>query len=269
MIVSELYRYPLKGGQGDALCSSTILGTGFLDDRRWLLVDAKGRFISQREHAKLALIRTVVGDQLVFQCADQELTLERGNSASEVRPVTVWGDRVEAWDLGDKAAEFFSRILGKDLRLCEAKPQGERQVDPSLTESQTVEYLFADSFPYLIISQESLDLLNEKLQGRGHAKIDMNRFRPNIVIKGWQAHAEDKIQTIRIAGKVHLRLAKPCIRCNVTTIDQKTGIAGVEPLATLAQYRKLGTSKIFFGMNAWVLKGAGATIQLGDTVEVI
>lgn len=268
MIIQELYRYPLKGGQGEALSQSHVWGTGFPDDRRWVLVDAQGRFLSQREHAVMALIQTQVQDQLHFQYQDQSLTLPRATGREISRPVTVWSDTVDAWDLGDTAAAFFSDILHKDVRLCEARPRNERHVDPKYTEDRTVDYLFADAFPYLVISQESLDLLNSKLAEGGEKPVTMDRFRPNIVIQGWEPHAEDQVQTLNIGGRVKLRLTKLCSRCNVTTIDQMTLETGAEPLKTLARYRKLGTSKIYFGMNAWVLSGAGAMIQRGDTVTV-
>lgn len=264
MIISELYRYPLKGGQAESLSSVTVLGTGFPEDRRWLLVDAKGRFVSQRECGAMARVRAVVPHAAEFSFRDQVLQIN-ANAPRTERLVTVWKDTLPAWDLGDEAAAFFSRVLQRDLRLCVAKD--ERQAEAAYTESQDVGYYFADAFPYLIISQESLDLLNEKLQAQGKPPVPVDRFRPNIVIKGWSAHAEDAVQTLRI-GAVRLRLTKLCSRCNVTTIDQKTGDAGTEPLATLASYRKLGTSKIFFGMNAWVLSGAGQRIALGDAVTI-
>ncbi len=268
MIIAELYRYPLKGGQGEALPQSPVLGTGFPDDRRWVLVDAQGRFLSQREHAAMALIQTQVEEALSFHFQGQTLQLPRASGREISRPVTVWSDTVDAWDLGDEAAAFFSRIMQQEVRLCEARPQNERHVDAKYTDTHAVDYLFADAFPYLVISQESLDLLNEKLQAAGETSVGMDRFRPNIVIQGWEPHAEDQVQTLNIGGRVRLRLSKLCSRCNVTTIDQKTGEAGSEPLRTLARYRKLGTSKIYFGMNAWVLSGAGAIIQRGDTVTV-
>jgi uncharacterized protein len=268
MIVAELYRYPLKGGKGEALSGMPVLDTGFSDDRRWLLVDALGRFITQREYAKMALIQTRVDDRLLFRYGDQVLTLDRARPDQPTRTVTVWADTLQAWDLGDEAAAFFSGIMRQEVRLCEAIPQNARHVDTKYTDAHQVPFFFADAFPYLVISQESLDLLNEKLQSAGEKPVPMDRFRPNIVIKGWQAHAEDEVQTITIGGRVRLRLAKLSSRCNVTTIDQNTGIAGSEPLRTLARYRKLGTSKIYFGMNAWVLSGAGAIIQPGDSVTL-
>ncbi|WP_176736946.1 MOSC domain-containing protein [Oligoflexus tunisiensis] len=269
MKIAELYRYPLKGGRGEALSQAQALETGFPDDRRWLLVDAQGRFLTQREHARMALIETQVNSQLHFRYEDRALTLDRGSrSQCTTRPVTVWKDTVEAWDLGDTAAAFFSSILQQDVRLCEAMPQHPRLVEAQYTEDRQAPYLFADAFPYLIISQESLDLLNEKLQATGEKPIGMDRFRPSLVIKGWEPHAEDTVQTLNIGGRVRLRLSKLSSRCNVTTIDQTTGASGPEPLRTLARYRKLGSSKVYFGMNAWLLSGAGAVIQPGDTVTV-
>ncbi len=267
-MISELYRYPLKGGSAEALSSCPVLGTGFPQDRRWLLVDGEGRFVSQRSHPNLALVKTLLGEDLHFQANGQSLHLPLKKAYGQ-RRVTVWDDTVDAWDLGDEAAEFFSKILGQSMRLCEAKPGSERQVDSKYTLSRSVQHLFADGFPYLIISQESLDLLNQKLAERGQASIGMDRFRPNIVIKGWQAHAEDRVQTIRIGSEIIMRLAKPCTRCSVPQIDQSTGLSGKEPLATMVSYRKLGGTKIYFGMNAWLVEGTGKTIRPGDPVEVL
>ncbi|HYX37493.1 MAG TPA: MOSC N-terminal beta barrel domain-containing protein [Oligoflexus sp.] len=268
MIISELYRYPLKSGKGEALPEAPLLATGFPDDRRWLLVDALGRFISQREYAKMAFIQTRVDDRLHFHYQDQTLAVDRAQPGHPTLTATVWADTVPAWDLGDEAAAFFSSIMQQEVRLCEAMPEHARHVDTKYTETRAVDYFFADAFPYLVISQESLDLLNEKLQASGETPVTMDRFRPNIVIKGWEPHAEDEVQTLSIGGRVELRLTKLCSRCNVTTIDQTTAESGSEPLRTLARYRKLGTSKIYFGMNAWVLSGAGSMIQLGDQVTV-
>ena len=268
MIISELYRYPLKGGRGEKLTQATVLGTGFPDDRRWLLVDAQGRFMSQRQNPSMTFIQTRIQDRLEFRCGEHRLTLDRANAESPTRSVTVWADKVLAWDLGDEAAAFFSNALQQDVRLCEAKPNCEREVDGQYTDSHAVKYLFADAFPYLVISQESLDLLNEKLRLSGEKSMGMDRFRPNIVIKGWQAHAEDTVQTLNIGDRVRLRLSKLCSRCNVTTIDPITAESGQEPLRTLAKYRKLGTSKIHFGMNAWVMSGSGSIIRVGDQLAI-
>ncbi len=156
MIVSELYRYPLKSGHADKLQVSAVLETGFPDDRRWVLVDSKGRFISQREQADIALIRTEIkgSGQVLFDWKGKQLTINRGNSTNPTKPIAVWSDTVTAWDMGDEAAAFFSSLMGRDVRLSEAKPHGERQVKTAYTDSHQVDYLFADSFPYLVISQE-------------------------------------------------------------------------------------------------------------------
>lgn len=265
MHISELYRYPLKGGMAERLTETPLLDTGFPDDRRWLLVDAAGRFVSQRSHPALALVKIRQSERLLLQAGGKTLELDP-SARSDSRLVTVWSDTVSAMDLGDEAAAFISAALGSPMRLCEAKPGSERIADQTYTDAHSVPYLFADGFPYLVISQESLDLLNEKLGARGQAEIGIDRFRPNIVVSGWQAHAEDNLQTLRIGPNIELRLCKPCSRCNVIVVNQETGHVGTEPLATLASYRKLGGSKIYFGMNAWLSRGAGEVIRVGDSV---
>ncbi|MCX6129989.1 MAG: MOSC domain-containing protein [Proteobacteria bacterium] len=268
MEISGLYTYPLKSGHSQALNSSSALATGFPGDRSYLLVDEKYRFLSQRSHPAMARLHIESFEPLKMTLDQSSIVVPSSSSSQRACQVKVWSDEVSALDLGDEVAIFLSNKFGSPVRLCKSTDASRRKVKASLTEAQPVEHYFADSFPYLVISQESLDLLNFKLGEQKLAAVSMNRFRPNIVIKGWQAHAEDTLQTLLIGKHVRLRLADPCSRCNVILVDQETGQVNSEPLRTLSQYRKQG-SKIYFGMHAWLQTGAGEPISLGDPVQVI
>lgn len=269
MEISELYTYPLKGARAHALNKSIMLSTGFPDDRRWLIVDTQSRFISQRSHPTLARLQLETGENLRLTLGAQSFSLPLSGLSGGQRRVKIWNDEVLVQDLGNEVADFLSGLLGSELRLCSSIASETRQVNEKYAESQTIDYYFADGFPYLVVSQESLDLLNEKLRCKQESPLPMNRFRPNIVIRGWQAHAEDAVQTLLIGDEIRLRLIKPCTRCNVTLVNQENGHVGIEPLQTLSTYRKLGGSKICFGMNAYLQAGAGKSIHLGDPVRIM
>lgn len=268
MEVSGLYTYPIKGGRGQVLNQSPLLSTGMPNDRCWLLVDQKNRFVTQRNIPALAFLQIEMSSTLNLRYGLATYPIELDPQHLATKRVSVWSDTIDVKDLGDGAATFVSTHLGSDLRLCQAIESHTRIAEPAITGSNKVEYFFADAFPYLLISQESLDLLNSKLIGQNFAPVAMDRFRPNLVIKGWAAHAEDKPQTLVIGEKVEMQLAKPCSRCQVIGIDQLDGQLSQEPLKTLSNYRKLGGSKIYFGMYAWLKSGANEIIKLGDSVRI-
>lgn len=266
--VEELTIYPLKGARGLTRPALRIEEVGLESDRSFVLVNPEGRFISQRQLPQLALLhcerKGPNSVRLAFQ--GQELELEGPGAAT--RQVTVWKDSVLARDWGEPASAFLSRALGQPLHLCSAIPEEPRLVKPASTGGLRVPYFFADAFPFLIISQESLDDLNARLRAKGAAPVPMNRFRPNIVIKGWEPYAEDQPRRIRIGAKIELVLARSCTRCLVTTIDQDQGVRGREPLETLASYRQR-EGAIHFGQNAYLACGGGEIIQKGDPVTLL
>lgn len=260
--VSQLVIYPVKGMAGIQQESMPIGKTGPENDRRWVVVDEEGKFLSQRTHPGLALIKTsLVDDHLM-------LTIP-GNSPIPVHPTTqgstieisVWKDTCLAVEQSSLASKMLSEYLKASCRLVGFAEGAMRPVSEKYAVTTSDQVGFADGFPFLIISKASLDDLNKKL---AHP-VPMDRFRPNIVVENVQAFAEDHWRRIRI-GSVILEGVKPCSRCIVTTVDQETAERSKEPLKTLARYRN--TEKgIIFGMNM-IHHGPG-TIQLGDKLEFL
>lgn len=266
MQIASLHVYPLKSAAGHRLSEARIWSTGIEDDRRFVLVDPAGRFLTQRRLPALALLRISLSPVLSLSFRDKILTLPEPEG--QVREIQVWADRVPARDWGDAAAHFLRECLGEELRLCERLPDRPRVVPTEYTAGQNVPYYFADGFPFLIVSEAALDLLNHKLGLGGHPPVGIDRFRPNIVIAGVLPHAEDDWLRLRVGENVEFLLAKPCSRCTVITIDQKSAQIGREPLPTLARYRSQD-GKIMFGQNAYLLRGEGELLTPGQHVEVL
>jgi len=236
---------------------------GLAHDRRWLLVDASGRFISQREHARLALMEVdVTASGLRVQGPDvSPLSIKRPSSALPRRTVQIWDDTMEAVLADPEAHAWFSEVLGADCQLVYMDAAAVRPVDAAYAVRPSNEVSFADGYPVLLTTEASLADLNARLD----TPVPMNRFRPNLVVADCAPFEEDTWQQIRI-GEVLFHGVKPCARCVVTTIDQASGVAGKEPLRTLATFRKQG-SKVYFGQN--LIPDAPGTIRVGDTVEVV
>ncbi len=249
--ISELWIYPVKSCRGISLDSAEVLPRGLAFDRRFMLIDSEGKFLSQRTLPAMARLRTrLEADNLIIStdgAPDLGLPLA-GGSGPEVS-ATVWEDTCQSIDQGDDAAQWFSGALGTDCRLVFMPDSTTRTVDQDFGRpSDSVG--FADGYPILLISQGSLDELNRKLD----QPVPMNRFRPNIVVSGCPPHAEDEWSSIEI-GNVTFLLVKPCSRCPVVTTDQASGERFDEPLRTLSTYRLHG-GKILFGQNL-VHDGAG------------
>lgn len=223
-----------------------------------MLVDDAGLFITQREAPELA--RTRVRDAghgfVVSAEGHPELSLEFQPTGGERISVRVWDDLTEG-SVQPDGSRWFSELLERDVRLVFMPSEVERAVDPDYGSPDDV-VGFADGFPLLVLSQASLDELSRRV-GR---PLEMRRFRPNLVVSGGEAHAEDEWRRLRV-GEVRLRLVKPCSRCVITTLDPATGESGKEPLATLATYRKRD-GKVYFGMNA--IPDAEGEIRIGDPV---
>ncbi|QDG49355.1 MOSC domain-containing protein [Persicimonas caeni] len=262
IVISSLHIYPVKSAAGVEVDAARVTDRGFAHDRRWMVVAPDGTFITQRSHPKLALVRPSLGGG--------ELRLERAGAAPLVVPaelgrgaeleVEVWGERCKALDAGDEAGRWFGEELGTDCRLVFMPESTRRAVDPKHGGADDI-VSFADGYPFLLIEQASLEDLN----GRLDAPVPMDRFRPNIVVDGAEAFAADDWERVRI-GKVEFRVAKPCDRCVVTTIDQATGEKGKEPLRTLATYRREG-SKVLFGQN--LIQQNEGVVRVGDRLEVL
>lgn len=261
--LSGIFIYPLKSARGIALSEGVLSAGGLLHDRRFMLVDANDQFVSQRDYGQLARLAAELREGELLVSFDQHgpLALPLTPTRGMLRRVHIWHDDVQALDLGDGAAEFFTSVLGFDARLVYMPDAGLRQVDEKYAEVGD-RVGFADAFPYTLASEASLAELNTRID----APAPMNRFRPNLVIRGAPAYAEDDWATIRI-GEALFELRKPSTRCVTITTDQETGErTGKEPLKTLASYHTW-RGKTVFCHN--VICRSGGRIRVGDSVVVL
>jgi hypothetical protein len=265
-MLASVHIYPLKGGRAVDLDEAVVEPWGLAGDRRWLLVDADGQFITQREQPTLA--RLVVsygqGAGITVSCDGyRSLSVAAPADSAELLKVTVWRSTVLAAAAGREADAWFSGYLGEPVRLVWLDDPTRRAVDPEFGADGDV-VSFADGFPLLVTSSASLGQLGEWLAADGDQPVPMNRFRPNVVVSGYEPWDEDRWRRIRI-GTVSFRVAKPCGRCVVTTTDQATGERGRQPLRMLARRRRFGKSLVF-GQN--LIPDSPGLIRVGDPLEV-
>lgn len=267
-ILSGITVYPVKGCRGIALPQAALIQSGLLWDREWMIVDRAGTFVSQRTMPTLARIGTAFEvNALVLRFPGHEdCCLPIAWLGGVERTVMVHRDRLQATDCGDRAAEWVSRALGGEYRVVRMGPQSKRPVASRVVAQ--AETAFADAFPLLVISEASLADLNTRIAVRGGTPVPMDRFRPNLVASGCAPYAEDTWREFRI-GNMTFVGEKPCTRCSVTTVDQATAERSVEPLATLATYRKTPDG-VIFGMNVTPRPLFGTcTLEVGMAIEVI
>lgn len=255
-----LYVYPIKSAGGISLEEARLDERGIEHDRRWMLVDENGKFMSQRKHPRMALISTrLTPESLVVEAPEMPgLRLPLHQEGKPGARVRVWADEVDAAPAGGEADEWFSDFLGFSCRLVYMPDSEVRQVDRDYAKAGD-RVGFADGFPLLLISQASVNDLGERL-GR---EVPVNRFRPNLVVEGCGPFEEDGWHGLRI-GEVGFRVAKPCSRCSIVMTDQGSGRRDREVLATLAAYRRSGKN-ILFGQN--LLHDSPGTLGLGDAVK--
>jgi uncharacterized protein YcbX len=261
--LSSLIYYPIKACRGFEVDSWQVERMGLAHDRRMMLITEDGMFLTQREYPRLALVtptRTNAGLELSAPNYDSiRISLQ---TTGVTQPVTIWHSaNVQAVDQGDEAAQWLSEWLGISVRLVHIADGFKRTLNPQYAVNADDHTAFADGYPILIISEESLNDLNQRLE----TPVPMNRFRPNLVVKGCEPYAEDTWNKIRIGG-VELAVVKPCARCEVTTIDKDTLARNKEPLKTLGTYRKHQLGAIF-GQNVIPLNGG--RLQVGMTVDLI
>ncbi len=262
--LDQISIYPIKSCAGIDLSSSQVLDRGFPLDRRWLLVEKSGQFISQRNTHILGQIRISIENNHLsvgyFDRAPLRLDLEV--QSHKLQKTTLWNDRVHGLWLSQECDDWFSDILGRKVQLIHMNADVHRPlVQKRLPEDRTFEVSFADGYPYLLTTQASLDDLNQRLE----QPVPMDRFRSNLVVSGNQAFEEDNWKKIRI-GNVEFLVVKPCARCKITTINQTTGVASKEPLKTLASYRQQD-GNVLFGMNLVALETG--TVTVNDPVTII
>lgn len=257
MRISELFLYPIKSLQGVSVKEAEVLERGFRFDRRWMIVDEDNVCITQRTHPELSQISVALtSDEIVLSGKDSEIELPVNIQSSQVE-VTVWSDKVVAQKADDIFNEWISSFLGQKCAFVFMPEDGSRPANPERAKNQE-NVSFADGYPYLIIGETSLEDLNTRLA----SSVPMNRFRPNIVVSGSKPYEEDLWKDLQI-GEVKFYGTHPCKRCVFTTIDQETGKKGVEPLKTLATYRRQG-NEIYFGLN--VLATSEGKVKVEDTL---
>ena len=257
--LSAIHVYPVKSCGGFGVSAWRLDALGLEHDRRWMLVDAQGGAVTQRDRTTLSQTRTAIQGEVIRVMAPgmPELSLPLAPAGRERLQVALWdwnGSGLAASPDGDA---WFSDLLGEAVRLLYCPPLEGQPVNPRYV-SAPAQAGFSDGFPILLIGQASLDELNRRLP----SPVPMNRFRPNLVVTGAEPFAEDTWHQVRI-GQTEMSLVKGCDRCTFTTIDQETGQKSVEPLRTLATFRKWD-GKVWFGQNV-VHRGVGP-LQVGDTV---
>lgn len=270
MVISQLWIYPIKSIKGISIDKAQLEKRGFQYDRRWMLVDSKNRFISQRLCPKMALIEPEIMDFGISVRAPDMPVLIIPHSDSQVEmydeiEVTCWDDQVTVQHVNTAIDNWFSEFLGVDCQLVYMPDSCERPVDPDYAKNEDIAS-FSDGFPNLIISEASLDDLNRRVD----MQLTINRFRPNIVITGCEPFAEDMLGHFKV-NQIDFFAVKPCSRCVITTVNPETGAKeGREPLETLSKFRKKGR-KVFFGQN--LLHKLNYTtdnrISVGDKLEII
>ena len=274
--VARLFIYPVKSCAGIEVQEALLTDAGLEFDRAWMLVDAQGAFLTQRALPRMALIRPrIARDQgaLLLQAPGLgELRVPLATDATQpLTPVVVWKDTVPAWDMGDEAAHWLTAFLGQPCRLLRFDPAQRRLSSPDWTGGRAVPNQFSDGFPLLLTSTASLQELNTRLQAAGQPVVGMERFRPNVVIDGVQAHDEDRLELLRIdagAAEVQLQPVKPCARCPIPNIDPATAEsrpAVGDMLRSYRQDKRLGGA-VTFGMNAIVCQGGGQILRVGQAV---
>jgi uncharacterized protein len=260
--LSQLHVYPIKSAGGIPLEASEVDERGLRLDRRWMLVDQAGGFMSQRRFPRMALIGVrIEPDHLAVEAPDMPpLEVPLRPPVRKLRLARVWRDLVEVSTVGDDADRWFGEFLGVGCKLVYLPDESIRPVDPAYG-GRGDRVGLADGFPFLLVSETSLADLNARLE----RPVPVDRFRPNLVVRGCEPYAEDGWRLVRI-GRIPLRVIKPCARCTITTVDQQTATSGKEPLRTLARFRRAG-NEVLFGQNL-IHDGTG-TLHTGDPVAVL
>ncbi len=272
--IGQLFIHPIKSCGGIAVDEAPLIETGFEYDREWMVVDRDSVFVTQRQWPRMALIRpTLRASDLVLRAPGMLALHLRLDAVEGDCTVRVWNDSVEAFDMGDLAAQWFSDFLGQPLRLARFDPDVRRLASAQWTKAIESRTAFADGFPLLVTSTASLNELNRRLVDAGHEAVPMQRFRPNIVIDGLDdAHGEDFIDTLTIEsadGPVVIKLVKPCGRCTIPDVDPATAEQGHSVADTMRGYRgneRIGGA-LAFGQNAVIVSGVGHRLRVGAAVQ--
>ena len=275
--IARLFVYPVKSCAGVELNEMLLTETGLEFDRAWMVVDAQGEFVTQRQLPRMALIKPQMKHMEVVLRAPGMLALHLAFDRVE-KPVRVrvWKDEVAAYDMGDIAAQWFSDFLSEPgrpqtLRLVRFDPEHKRLSSLQWTGGTEALNQFADGYPLLVASEGSLAELNERLAAAGHDAVGIERFRPNIVLGGIEAHDEDRVDALHVTtgeGEAELRPVKPCTRCPIPDIDPATAVSSPEVGNVLRTYRSDARvdGRITFGMNCIVVQGVEHLLKVGQAV---
>ena len=279
--LAEVWIYPIKSCAGLRVPQATLLATGLQWDRHWMLVDPGGRFVTQRTVPQMAHLHITLTDhEMRVQAAHQPtlapwvVGLSRveaaTTAANTARPsVQVWQSTVPALDEGDAAADWFSQALGRPVRLVRFDDAERRVCNPEWPGDKPAHTQFADGFPLLVTTAASIPVLNARLQAAGEAAVDMRRFRANVVLDGFGAHAEDEMTRIAVGDAALLQPVKPCTRCPMPDVNPDTAQTGRSVRQALRDYRTDPhmNGALTFGQNAIVLAGEGSVLREGMRIQ--
>lgn len=266
LTLTDLIIYPVKSCRGVHLSEVLLTSKGLARDREWMVVDPSGTFVTQREEPRMALITTeLTSDTLVIRGPAQEaLVIPLEFRPMALRPVQVWRHALDALDEGAIAADWFSKFLKRPVHLVRFPADHRRLSNREWTGSIDAENRFSDAYPILLISEESLADLNHRIGG---TPLLMDRFRTNLVVAGGPPYIEDAAQALQ-APDIEFRIIKPCTRCSITATNQQTAEVSVEPLKTLATYRRSQRpSGVIFGQNIVTIRGVGSRLRVGMTFQ--
>lgn len=264
MHISQINIYPVKSLMGISLDASPVEERGLAFDRRWMLVDENNQFLTQREIPAMALVKVELNEENITASIDGKTLKIPHQPDGELATVKIWSSRVKGRFYDAAIDAWFSEAIGRTCRLVSMPEETKRKVNPFYAVRKFKDTVsFADGYPFLLIGEASLEDLNERMD----VPVPMNRFRPNFVVAGAEAFAEDTWKKIRV-GDTIFHLVKPCARCVITTVDQSTGKKnGKEPLKTLSAYRNR-KGKVLFGQNL-IAENPGEVVRIGDKIEVL
>ncbi len=284
--IVRLFVYPVKSCAGIEVAEALLTDTGLDLDRAWMVVDAQGEFVSQREEPRLALVQPQFkrgGTELALRAPGMLALHLRVDAVEAPTRVRVWDDEVAAYDMGDVAAQWFTDFLALNeqglprseapkYRLVRFDPEQRRLSDKKWTGGVEALNQFSDGYAVLVLGQASLEGLNARLQAAGQAPVDVRRFRPNLVLDGLEAHDEDRLGPLQIAtaeGPAVLTPVKPCPRCPIPNLDPLTARSSPEVGDTLQVYRQDArlNGAVTFGMNAIVSAGVDTVLRVGQPVS--
>lgn len=269
LTLTGINRYPIKSCRGHAVDKAAVEPWGLVGDRRWMLVDDAGLGVTAREYPRLVLVTPELdADGLLVQAPDADPLLVRAPDGSALINVRVFSSELAAAPASDEAHAWFSKVVGVPVRLVYLDDPTRRRPNPAYSREED-RVSFADGYPLLLATEESLAALNDLIAEGPRAEegpVSITRFRPNLVVAGAPAWAEDGWRVVRV-GAVSFRVVKACDRCVFTTIDPDTASKGKEPLTTLARFRRWD-GKTWFAINL-IPDSPGATLHLGDQIEIV